>query len=324
MELRRTAVSRLAAALLAAGAAGLASPDPGAARPADATDTLTIHDDAGRAIRFAERPRRIVSLVPAVTELLLALEAGGRLVGRTRYGVHPEAARRVPSVGEGVRPSLEPIVARSPDAVLLFHGVGNRRILERLEELGVPVVALRHDGFDDLARNLERLGRLTGREPEAKALMARIRCELETVAAHAGRLPRVSVFYEVWGDPPVTVGSGSYLDSLITVAGGRNVFGDVEAPSPTVGLESIVARDPDVIVRARGRGGGAPPPTERPGWDALEAVRRERVRTVDADLLHRLGPRVGEAAAELARTLHPPLRRRLTGERLAAACGGGP
>ena len=324
MELTRASTVRLASTLLVAGAAVLAAPAAGTAGPDGPADTLTVRDDAGRVVRFAEPPRRIVSLVPALTELLFALDEGERLVGRTRYGVHPRAAREVPSVGEGVRPSLEPIVARSPDAVLLFDGVGNRRVLERLEALGVPVVAVRHDGFDDLARNLDRLGRLTGRERHAEALMARIRCELEAVAALAGEEERVDVYYEVWGDPPVTVGAGSYLDSLLSVAGGRNVFGDVEAPSPTVGLESIVARAPDVIVRAEARERGAPPPAERPGWDALEAVRRERVRTVDADLLHRLGPRVGRAAAELARTLHPSLRDRLTEERLEAVCGGEP
>lgn len=291
--------------------------------PPARTDTIAVRDDEGRTVRFVEPPERIVSLVPAVTEILFSLGAGDRLVGRTRYGDHPAAALEVPSVGEGVRPSLETIVARSPDAVILFAGVGNRRALERLEELGVPVLAIRHDDFSDLERNVARLGRLTGREDAARALVDRIACQLARVASVTATRPRVRVYYEVWGDPPVTVGRGSYLDSLITVAGGRNVFGDLEAPSPTVGLEAIVARAPDVVVRAANRRGGAPPPAERPGWEVLDAVRRGRVRAVDGELVHRLGPRVGRAAAALASALHPELRSALARLSWGSACQPG-
>lgn len=330
----RRAVAAIAVAAIAAtvgGAAGGAEGRPGPERPpprgsADVTvrhpaaDTIEVRDDRGRVLRFATPPRRIVSLIPALTELLFAVDAGDRLVGRTRYGDRPAGARSVPSVGEGVRPSLESVMARSPDLVVLYRGVGNRRIPDRLEELGVPVMAVRHDGFEDLERNLERLGRLTGREEEARAVRRRIRCQLAAVARTVAGRPRVPVFYEVWGDPPVTVAGGSYLDSLLTIAGGRNVFGDLDAPSPTVGLEAILARGPEVIVRAEGRSGGAPPPAERPGWDALEAVRSGRVRAVDGDLVHRLGPRVGRAAAALATAIHPELAGALTWDRIAPAC----
>lgn len=315
------------ATLVVAGAAAIAGAVPGGSASGDgaipaAVDTVTIHDDAGREVRFVTPPRRIVSLIPAVTELLFALDAGSRLVGRTRFGDRPEEARRVPSVGDGVRPSLEAVVARSPDAVILFAGVGNRRATDRLEALGIPVVAVRHDDFGDLARNVERLGVLTARPEAAASLLRRIRCELDTVARVTARRPRVRVYYEVWGDPPVTVGEGSYLDSLITVAGGRNVFGDAASSSSTVGLESIVARAPEVVVYAPTGEGGAPPPSERPGWEAIEAVRRGRVRTVDVDLVHRLGPRVGRAAAALGAALHPDLSDELAWPRLASACTG--
>lgn len=320
----------LAAGLAVAGSLALAATTVGRGVPAPApdgedgaVDTVVVMDDRGRELLLHEPPERIVSLIPAVTELLFALDAGDRLVGRTRYGTRPSGARGVPSVGEGVRPSLEAVLARAPDLVVLFHGVGNRRVLDRLEELGVPVLAVRHDGFADLERNVERLGAITGRDEEARVLSHVITCQLESVARTVDARPRLRVYYEVWGDPPVTVGGGSYLDSLIAVAGGRNVFGDLEAASPTVGLEAIVARQPEVVVRDGSRPGGAPPPDERPGWDALAAVRSGDVRTVDGELVHRLGPRVGRAAAVLAATLHPELADALAWPGVASACGAG-
>lgn len=300
----------------AAGPPGSTGPPPateagaGPARPRLRTgpDTLVLEDDAGRTVRFDRPPGRIVSLAPAFTEILFALGAGDRLVGRTKYGVHPRRARRIPSVGEGVRPSLEMIVDREPDAVLLFAGAENRKSLHRLAGMGIPTLALEHDGFGDLYRNLERLGRLTGRSREARRLAEGIRCRLHRVSRWVADLPRRRVYYEVWADPPITIGEGSYLDSLLSVAGATNVFGDMESPSPRVGLEAIVAREPELIlVPAEETGRDAPPPSERPGWEVLEAVREGRVRVVDGDLVHRLGPRLGEAARVLARTVHPGL-----------------
>jgi iron complex transport system substrate-binding protein len=117
----------------------------------------------------------------------------------------------------------------------------------------------------------------------------------------------------------MTVGAGSYLDSLLAVAGAVNVFGDLEKPSPRVGLEAIAAREPDLILLSSGEEAGGPPPAERPGWEVLEAVREGRVRRVDADLVHRLGPRIGEAARSLARVVHPELAHGDLPRR--AACG---
>lgn len=296
-----------------------AAPDPGRAAGAD---TLALEDDLGRSVRLPGPPGRIVSLVPAATELLFALGAEGRLVGRTRYGVHPPAAREVPSVGRGLRPSLELVLERRPDLVLLFAGPETRRTAERLGDLGVPALALRHNTFGDLRRNVGRLGRLTDRAGTADRLLRRVDCELERVAGAVDGDRRPRVYYEVWSDPPVTVGAGSYLDSLLSVAGARNVFGDLRAPSPRVGVEAVAARDPDLVLVPRRSGtGGEARPARRPGWDVVPAVREGRVRTVEGDLVHRLGPRVGEAARALAAAVHPGREEEL-GSLALDACGG--
>lgn len=297
----------VAVALLAAAVAwGGASPG-GAPAAAVPSDTIRIPDAAGDTLVLGSPAERVVSLIPAATELLFAMGSGDRLVGRTRYGGdHPPEAARVPSVGEGVRPSVESVMARRPDAVVVYAGQGNQGSIRRFRDLGVPVLAVAHNTIPELMANIDRLGALTGRSGAADSLKRSVRRRLDDVAAVVAGGEPLRVYYDVWSDPPRTVGSGSYLDSLITVAGGRNVFGDLDAPSPQVSLEAVVRREPDVVVFPRGEASGdRPPPPARSGWREIPAVRRGDVRSVDAGLLHRLGPRLGEAAAHLAATLHP-------------------
>lgn len=303
---RDTASGSAAALLAVAAAAGPAAGEAAPATPAPA-DTIRIAGDRGDTLELTAPAERIVSLIPAATELVFALGAGERLVGRTRYGTHPPAAREVPSVGEGIRPSAEAVIARRPDAVLVYAGQTNTGAIRRFEELGVPVLALEHNTIPQLMRNIGRLGALTGREPAADSLAASIRDRLEAVADVVRGRRRVPVYYDLWPDPPRTAGAGSYLDSLVSVAGGHNVFGDLEGASPQVSLEALVERQPQVIVAPRGGGGERLPPGERPGWGQLRAVEAGNVAAVDGELMSRLGPRLGEAAAHLAAVLHPPV-----------------
>lgn len=321
---RRGGVGRAAAVVALLLFAGPAVHPVRAATPRSSrtpADSIRLRDDLGRTVRLSGPPRRIVSLVPAVTELLFALHAGSRLVGRTRYGVHPPAARSIPSVGEGIRPSVESVAARQPDLVILYAGVENRTTIRELARLDIPTLAVHHDRFSDLYRNLGRLGVLTGDREGADSLAARIRCQLRRVSRVTAVAPRRSVYVDVWENPPYTVGSGSYLDSLVTVAGGRNVFGDLSGPSPRVSIEAIAARDPDVVVVPAVAGSGRTPPADRPAWRAVPAVARGSVRTVDGGLLDRLGPRVGEAAGVLAEAIHPELSGALRGAAARSPCG---
>jgi len=253
--------------------------------------------------------RRIVSLVPAATEILFAIGAGDRVVGRTHWGTHPPAATRIADVGDEVRPALEAILALDPDLVILFAGSGTADAKARLGELGVFTLSLRHNTMADLARNVLLLGDAAGCPAGARALMTAIRADLASVAQATAGVTARRVYYDVWPDPPMTVGRGSFLDSLITLAGGDNVFGDLAAPAPQVGLEAIVQRDPEIIIVpvSEAAGSEALAPAERPGWLSVPAVSRGSVVGVDADLLGRLGPRLGDAAAELASALHPGL-----------------
>ena len=267
-------------------------------------DTVRVSDDEGTSVVFPRPPRRIVSLLPAATEILFEIGAGGDLVGRTRFDAHPPEASAVPSVGDGVRPSVELVVSRQPDLVVLFAGPDSRAASDALRRIGVQVLAVHHNTLADLHLNIERLGRITGRDSAAARLSRRIRDDLSRIRRITQELPERSVYYDAWWHPPITIGGGSYLDSLMTLAGGRNVFGDLASPSPQVSLEAIAARDPEIILYPVHRGAERTPIADRPGWGVLSAAREGRISVFDGEIVVRLGPRIADGVRELARAIH--------------------
>lgn len=272
-----------------------------------ATDSaIVIVDDAGRAVSFDRSPCRIVSLIPAATEIVFALGAEACLVGRSTWDDYPPGVEELPDVGQAINADVERVVELRPDLILLVAGSDNARTVADFQRLGVPSLVFRMNRIPELRDVVDRMGRLLEREAEADSLWSSIRADFDEVRRRTEDLERPVVYYDVAYPPPITIGRGSYLDSLIAIAGGRNAFHDIRAPSPTISLEAIAVRDPDIILfPVSGRWEGASNPLERPLWSNLRAVSAGRVRTVDAGLLHRLGPRVGRAVRELARALHP-------------------
>lgn len=281
-------------------------------RAEPATDAVV--DDLGRRHDVAEPRTRIVSLIPAATETLVAIGAADRLVARTRYDEAPEVAE-LPSVGGGIDPSLEFLAALAPGLVVLWaSGADGARLEDRLDQLGVDGYGAALETVDDFRRHARNLGRLVGLAERADSLVARVEGELEAAAeSWAGGDP-VTVFYVVQPDPPMTAGPGTFLDSVLAAAGAVNAFADVRGNWPLVSMEEVVRRDPDyVIVPVPGFGTPASPPgrrdpaaarlAARAGWSSVPAVSAGRVISVDAALFGRPGPRMGTAALYLASRL---------------------
>jgi ABC-type Fe3+-hydroxamate transport system substrate-binding protein len=273
-----------------------------------ASASIVIVDDLERRVAFERPPCRIVSLIPAATEIIYAIGAEACLVGRSTYDDYPPEVEEIPDVGRAIGADVERVVDRRPDLVLLIAGSDNARSVDDFQRLGVPSLAFRLNRLGELRTVIARLGRLLGRQTAADSLWRSIDTELSDVAERTDDLERPVVYYDIAYPPPITIGQGSYLDSLITIAGGRNAFHDVALPSPTISLEAIAVRDPDLILFPVNEAwGGATHPSERPLWSSLRAVRTANVRRVEADPLHRLGPRVGKAVRALANVIHPEL-----------------
>jgi iron complex transport system substrate-binding protein len=294
VNLRRYAAASALVAIAACGERAAPSPPGGVA----------VRDDFGRVVRIAAPPTRIVSLNPSTTELLFAIGAGAKVVGRTEYDQWPDSARLVPSVGPGMRPNLEAVLQRRPDLVILYASGADRVTADRLTAAGVAVVALRNDHISDFGRVTMILGRLLGDTVRARTVVDSVTTTLDRVRRATAPLPKPTVFIHAWEKPLITIGGGSFMSELVTIAGARNIYDSLSAPSPSVTLEDVVRRDPRYVLVS---------PIERDHllatdrWKSLSAVREGRVLAYDTNLVARPSVKLGEAAVSLARLLHPGL-----------------
>lgn len=269
-------------------------------RPVQRADTL--RDDYGTPVPFGAGPRRIVSLNPTTTEILFAVGAGARLVGRSRYDVFPDSARLVPSVGDALRPNIESVLAVHPDLVILYASQDNRPAFERLRQAGIATVALKIDSIAQFERDTRLLGRLTGDSARAAALVDSISATLAHVRKATANLPRPSVFIHAWDRPIITIGGGSFLTELLEIAGARNVYEDIHAPSAAVTLEDVVQRNPDLVLASPI---SAPKIRSSDSWRAIPAVRAGKILVYDTVLVGRPSVLLGAAARSLADLIHP-------------------
>lgn len=256
--------------------------------------SITAVDDRGREVTLRGPARRIVSLVPATTELLFAIGAGEAVVGRTQWCDYPEAALLVPIVGDGIGPNLELVIGRRPDLVLLYAGANAAAVAEPLGRLGIPVMSLDTDQLSDVPRLSRLLGRVTGHDRAADSVARTF--ERELADAEAPTRDARSAFLLVWDQPPMTVGSGSFLTELMARAGLRNIFADVRASSAVISIEGVVARNPDVILTL---GSASPRIAGRPEWAAVPAVREGRFVHAEGSEFSHPGPRSPHAVREL-------------------------
>ncbi len=268
----------------------------------------TFTDDFGDTIVVGQTPQRVVSLNPATTEIVFAIGAGDRLVGRTHWDLYPAAAREVPDLGSGIRPNVEAVLGARPDLVLLYASIDNRPAAARLRAAGINTLSLKIDHIADFHRAVRLIGLLLGDSTKAATVSDSVEQTLDRVRSVTAGLPTATVFWHIWDAPLITIGGGSYMNELITIAGGRNVYGDMAAASPTVAIEDVLRRNPRYVITGPE---GATKIKADPHWSAAPAVREGRILVVDTALVGRPAVRLGEAALQMATLLHPELAARL-------------
>jgi cobalamin transport system substrate-binding protein len=267
---------------------------------------VTVVDQTGRPLELPARPRRIVSLVPSVTEDLYAIGAQEALVGVTDFCDYPPQARSKTRVGDMLAPNLETVVGLKPDLVVATRSGNAKETFDQLRRLGIPVYLVDPVSVADVLRLIAGLGDLTGRRDGAAAVSAALERRLAAVRERVEGRPRPRVLYVLWPEPLIVPGRGSLVSELIALAGGLSVTADQGPGYPRMSLEAAVGRAPEVIILARH--GGPAGPAALPQWQRLEslpAIKGGRLYAVDGNLLHRYGPRVAEGLESIARLLHP-------------------
>lgn len=292
-----------------------ATPAPTQLPAATPTPTgISIVDGMGREITLDRPAQKVASLAPSNTEILFAIGAGAQVIARDSFSDFPEQALAVADIGGGFGEiDTETLVSLEPDLVLAaeINPVENVRMLE---DLGLKVFYLSNPKeLDGLYENLRTVARLVGHEAETEGLIESLKLRVSTIEEKVSSLQeRPLVFYELDGtDPsaPWTSGPGTFIDLLLTKAGGDNLGNTLDSEWVQISVEELITQNPDVILLGDYTWGGITPEdiAARPGWEVIAAVQNEQVYTFDDNLVSRPGPRMIDGLEALAELLHPEL-----------------
>ncbi|MGZ5137892.1 MAG: cobalamin-binding protein [Burkholderiales bacterium] len=263
---------------------------------------VQVTDDRGVVINLPARPARIIALSPHLTEIVFAAGAGEQLAAVVRYSDYPEAARRLPQVGDASRIDLERVIALKPDLILGWLSGNPAGDLERLERLGFRVFVSEPRRLADIARLVRTIGVAAGRDATANLAAADFERDLAALRARYSTQTPVRVFYEIWHRPLLTVNGAHLISDVIALCGGTNVFAGAAVLTPSVSIEAVLASRPQIIIG----GSSAIRPHELASeWQRtrVAAMREIPVRYVPADLIQRQTPRIAQGAGLVCRYL---------------------
>jgi iron complex transport system substrate-binding protein len=266
-------------------------------------------DQSGRQVNVPAAPQRLVTLAASLTEMVFALGMGYRLCGVEQFSDYPPAAQTLPKVGSYKMPDLERIVALQPDLCLAIKDGNPPQVLERLRGLGIPVYAVDPRDLPGVIATIKEIGNLLGaggKAGELAAALARRQQRIKDLAAQAVHRPRV--FFQIGVSPIVSAGSHTFLDELITTAGGLNLAAG-QVPYPRFSQEQILALKPEVIIITSMSRGAAFEQVKAgwERWETLPAARNQRIFLVDSDIMDRPSPRLLDGLELLFRLIHPEL-----------------
>lgn len=266
----------------------------------------TVTDDVDRQVEVPDQPQRIISLAPSVTEILFAIEAGHLLTAVTDYSTYPEEARSLPSVGSYADPGLENILSYQPELVIATASMNSPNLIHQLEKLGIPVYVINATSVEETLATISTIGQLSRHEAQAEALRNDIESRIDRIQQVTRQQDHPGVLAAIVLQPLMVAGPDTFVNSIITIAGGHNVVSEGPSRYPTWNFEALLQANPDFILLS--------PHPGQPGinsffapWQQLTAVAKQQIIEINADWLYRPGPRMILGIEALAKTLHPNL-----------------
>ncbi len=268
------------------------------------TANITVEDFLGRAVTLDAPAQRIIALAPHIVENLYSAGAGSKLVGVVSYSNFPLEARGIRQVGSYNAFSLETIVALQPDLIVMWGSGNGMQVLAQLEALGIPVFVSEPRRLADIPRTIRLLGKLAGTESVGEAEARRIENEITRLGTRYNEGVELSVLYQIWNDPLQTLNGDHLISQVIELCGGINIFADTKSLAPRINIESVLLRDPDVIVAS---GMSAARPEWLDEWltyPSLSAVKNNALFFVNPDHIQRPTARVLLGAKDLCEKLN--------------------
>jgi iron complex transport system substrate-binding protein len=258
---------------------------------------ITVRDDDGNPVTLQKPALRIIAMAPHVTELLFAAGGGERIVGAVSYSDYPEAAKKIPHIGDNRQVDMERVIAMKPDLIVVWmHGSSERQI-ETLRQLGIPLFHSEPRKLDDIADSVLRLGQLMGTENVAQPAAADLKRQLAALRTRYAQRPPVRVFYQVWDKPLYTLSGAHIVNDAINLCGGENIFAKMTVTAPVVSIEAVLQEDPEAIFGTSEKDtGGVNIWRQYPG---MQAVKNNNLFSLDGNLLNRAGPRMIAGTAAL-------------------------
>ncbi|MYN05586.1 ABC transporter substrate-binding protein [Pseudoduganella sp. DS3] len=269
---------------------------------------ITVLDDDGKAVTLQKPAQRVVALAPHVTEMLFAAGGAEKIVGAVTYSDYPEAAKQIPRVGDNRQVDMERLLAMKPDLLVIWRHGSSERQIEQLRQLGIPMYHSEPKKLDQIADNLEKLGKLMGTETTANAAAKEQRQKLAALRAQFAGRPPVRTFYQVWDKPLYTLNGEHIVSDALKACGGQNIFADQKVTAPVVSIESVLEADPEAIFGTAEKDYGGVN-LWRP-YKTLKATRQDNLFTIQGDLLNRAGPRMVAGTAVLCEKLEEARKHR--------------
>ena len=269
---------------------------------------ITVNDDDGKPVTLQKPAQRVVALAPHVTELLFAAGGAEKIVGAVSYSDYPEAAKQIPRVGDNRQVDMERLLAMKPDLLVVWrHGTSERQI-DQLRQLGIPMFHSEPKKLDQIADNLEKMGKLLGTEPAANAAAKELRQKLAALRAQYAARPPVRTFYQVWDKPLYTLNGEHIVSDALKVCGGQNIFAEQKVTAPVVSVEAVLEADPEAVFATAEKDYGGVG-LWRP-YRTFKATRQDNLFTIDGSLLNRAGPRMIAGTAVLCEKLEEARKHR--------------
>lgn len=262
---------------------------------------VSVADDTGQTVALTAPAGRIVSLAPHITENIFAAGAGERLVAVSDYSDFPEAAQRLPRVSASGEINLEALLALRPDLVVGWESAGYREQLLRLKQFGVAVFISEPRQLDALASTIERLGVLAGTSEVAMTTANQLRQRIVELRQQYAHKPRVTVFYQLWNQPLMTIGASHIINDALRLCGAVSVFADVSGLAPVVDWETAVLRNPALVVFSTGEQDTQAWHAQWAAWPNVDAVRHGAIQEIPSDWINRATPRMVDGVERLCR-----------------------